>query len=500
MSQIKNYGIIGVGSSLQFGKQGSVLTYNSTTNKFGFYDKTQTSLVALQVADPVADSDVATKSYVDASAQGLSVKDSVAAASAGTNYKVGSPVTGTLVIDGYTVKNNDRIILKDQTDATQNGIYVADVTSTTYTLDRASDVLEGGAFAFVVNGSTNADNGFIISSPTGTINIGTDAIAWTQFSSASSLNAGEGLTKTGSTISVSYDGKTIGIVSDDLSVMSSATSGQVLLSTGTATDAAVYGALDLASINAVTGILPIKNGGTGLGTIGTKAGMVLASNGKSLSYQYVESIYDSNGKVVLQTFAATSPVNLLQVSNAATGSSPSIAAVGSDDNIDITFIPNGTGEVLVPSTYTTNIVSTNALVTKSYVDTAVTQAVASATTPMLIVQEISGTTTPAFDKTISIGSIPAASGKKCYITDITLIVKTALKTAINATVTVGSNTFMDLDSTDVTTVGNYKVDSDYSYDASGMAVSINFFSDAGTTAVAPTAGDIILAVNYKFTS
>lgn len=499
MAQIKNYGLIGVGSSIQLGKQGGIFQYNSSTSQFGFYDKTNTNLITIQAADPVADADVATKNYVDATAQGLSVKDSVEVASNGSNVIVGTPTALPLTIDGYTVKNDDRILLKDQTDASQNGIYVADITSATYTLERSKDTLEGGAFVFVVNGATNADSGFIISSPAGVINIGVDDISWTQFSSASTLSVGPGLSKVGSTIDLATDGTTIGIVSNKISVLSSTTSGQVLISSGTATESATYGTIVLSNPNSVSGVLPIGNGGTGLESVGT-VGKVLISSGTALVYDYITTLYDSNGNKALQTFAATTPVNLLQISNASTGSSPSLAAVGTDDNIDISFIPNGTGEVLVPSSYTANIVSTNALITKSYVDTKVTEAVASATTPMLIVQEISGTTTPAFDESVSIGTIPSAEGKKCYITDVTMNVKTVLKTAINASITVGSNIFMDINSNDITSVGMYRVDSDYSYDASGMNVVVNFYSDSGSTGVAPTAGDIVVAVNYKFTS
>jgi len=86
---------------------------------------------------PTNDSDLATKSYVDSIEQGLDVKDSVRAATDGTNIDLTSS-TDPNPIDGVTLNDGDRVLLKDQTDATENGIYNAatatDPTTTHSTL------------------------------------------------------------------------------------------------------------------------------------------------------------------------------------------------------------------------------------------------------------------------------------------------------------------------------------------------------------------------------
>jgi hypothetical protein len=150
--------------------------------------------------DPVNDQDAATKAYVDATAQGLIVKDAVRAASTGNI----ATLSGLLTVDGITLVAEDRVLVKDQTTAKNNGIYVvksgAWVRSTDFDGTPSNEV-KGGCFTFVEEGTTNADSGWVVTTD-GAITVGTTDIAWTQFSGAGQITAGVGLTKSGNTMSV----------------------------------------------------------------------------------------------------------------------------------------------------------------------------------------------------------------------------------------------------------------------------------------------------------
>ncbi len=152
----------------------------------------------VSVATPTADAHAATKAYVDASAQGVHWKESAIAAST-ANVDLSSAPSA---IDGVTLSANDRVVIKDQTDASTNGIYV--FASSGSAMSRADDAdtaakLEGAA-VFVRQGSTHADQGFIVT--TDDINLGTTDIVITQFTGLASITAGDGLSKNGSTLAV----------------------------------------------------------------------------------------------------------------------------------------------------------------------------------------------------------------------------------------------------------------------------------------------------------
>lgn len=160
------------------------------------------------VAEPQNDSDAATKYYVDNRITGLSWKQAVHVL-ADSNV----PLTGStpLVIDGHTVIDGNRILLTNQSTATQNGIYVAAVPGNgTYTLSRASDADVytelNGAAVFVEQGTTYAKTGWVQGTPLTSFASQT----WVQFSGAGTYSAGDGLTLLGSQFSVklAYSGLT----------------------------------------------------------------------------------------------------------------------------------------------------------------------------------------------------------------------------------------------------------------------------------------------------
>jgi hypothetical protein len=148
------------------------------------------------LAAPVNAGDAVTKSYADALTSSLDIKASVKAATTGN-----ITLSGTQTIDGVVLAAGQRVLVKDQTNATQNGIYeVAASTWSRATDADSSDEVTPGLFCFVEQGTTNADSGWVLISD-GTITLGSSNIAFSQFSKTAEITAGDGLTRVGSTIS-----------------------------------------------------------------------------------------------------------------------------------------------------------------------------------------------------------------------------------------------------------------------------------------------------------
>jgi len=187
----------------------------------------------VNVATPVNDTDAANKAYVDGVVNGLDVKESVVAAttsnlSATYNNGAGTLTAssnGALSIDGVTPSQGDRILVKDQSNAIQNGIYTVTTVgdgSTQFVLTRSPDAdtaaeLTGGTFFFVESGSNNADNGYV-ATHNGTPTFGSTSITFSQFSGAGQISAGAALSKTGNQLDVEVDDSTIEISGDALRV------------------------------------------------------------------------------------------------------------------------------------------------------------------------------------------------------------------------------------------------------------------------------------------
>ena len=193
------------------------------------------------LADPTGDNDAANKGYVDGVAQGLDIKDSVVATTT-ANGTLSSAFANGQSIDGVTLQTGDRILIKNQTTASQNGIYNVNASGApSRTTDMATGSNAAGAFVFVEEGTVNAENGFTCTTDTGSAVVGTNNLTFAQFSGAGQIIAGDGLEKSGNTLST------------DLK----ANGGLVIESTELALK------LDASSI---TGTLAIGDGGTGATT------------------------------------------------------------------------------------------------------------------------------------------------------------------------------------------------------------------------------------------
>jgi hypothetical protein len=145
---------------------------------------------------PTTDTDASTKAYVDSVAQGLDTKASVVA---GTTANI--TLSGTQTVDGVVLVAADRVLVKNQTDPAENGIYLCAAGAWTRTTDMDTWAEVPGAYVFIEGGTTLADTGWVCTSNAGGT-IGTTAITWAQFSSSGSYTAGTGLTLTGSAFSV----------------------------------------------------------------------------------------------------------------------------------------------------------------------------------------------------------------------------------------------------------------------------------------------------------
>jgi hypothetical protein len=149
------------------------------------------------LAEPTADSDAATKYYVDAARSGLDIKNSVKAATTAA-----ITLSNTQTVDGVALSIGDRVLVKNQGSAVDNGIYVVASGSWTRAIDAdAPAELNPGTFVFVEQGTVNSDTGFVVTSDS-VATIGTDPINWTLFSTSGTLIAGAGLSKNGYTLEV----------------------------------------------------------------------------------------------------------------------------------------------------------------------------------------------------------------------------------------------------------------------------------------------------------
>jgi hypothetical protein len=154
------------------------------------------------LAAPTNSGDAANKAYVDAVSEGLHIHAAAVAATTG-NIDLSTDLENGDVVDGVTLVTGDRVLVKSQTNAAQNGIYIvqasgAAVRATDF--DAPSEV-DGGDFIFVTGGTLYDNTGWVQTS-TGVATIGTDPINFTQFSGAGTYLAGDGLTLTGNTFSV----------------------------------------------------------------------------------------------------------------------------------------------------------------------------------------------------------------------------------------------------------------------------------------------------------
>ena len=217
-------GLANVDNTSDANKPVSTATQTALNAKLALAGGTMTGALTLSGA-PTSDLHAATKLYVDGIAAGINFHQAVKATTTtnlSANYSNGTNGFGATLtadtnrtfttLDGVSSWSvGDRILVKDQTTATQNGIYTLTTIgsgSAAWVLTRATDAdnnpsgeLATGDFCFVTSGTTNGSKGFILTT-TGTITVGTTNVNYTQFNASEAVTAGTNITKTGSTIAV----------------------------------------------------------------------------------------------------------------------------------------------------------------------------------------------------------------------------------------------------------------------------------------------------------
>lgn len=154
------------------------------------------------LATPSTGTDAANKNYVDAVQSGLDVKQSVRVATT-TNGTLATAFANGQTVDGITLVTGNRILLKNQTTGSENGIYTVNASGApTRATDADSDPeVTAGLFTFVSEGTINANTGWVLAT-VDPIVVDTTALVFTQFSSQTAITAGAGLLQTGSTFDV----------------------------------------------------------------------------------------------------------------------------------------------------------------------------------------------------------------------------------------------------------------------------------------------------------
>ncbi len=202
------------------------------------------------LADPTNDQDAANKRYVDSVAQGLDAKASTRVA---TTANI--TLSGLQNIDGVTLVADDRVLVKNQTNTAQNGIYVASATAWSRSADMNAWAEVPNAFVFVEQGTSQSDTGWVCTANAGGT-LDTTEIAWTQFSAAGSYLAGNGLSLSGNTFSVTGTPNRVSVSASGVDIASNYTGQNTITTVGTITTGVWNG-------TAIT----VARGGTGATTL-----------------------------------------------------------------------------------------------------------------------------------------------------------------------------------------------------------------------------------------
>ena len=178
-------------------------TIGATTPSTGVFTNISTTTGTISTA-PTGNTDIVNKLYVDSIAQGLSPKQAVKCA---TTANI--TLSGLQTIDTYLTLAGDRVLVKNQTNTAENGIYIAGLLAWTRSADMDVWSEVPGAYTVVLNGSANLDTAWVCTaSDSGTI--GVTAMPWVQFSGSGTYYAGTGLTLASNTFSITNTGVTAG--------------------------------------------------------------------------------------------------------------------------------------------------------------------------------------------------------------------------------------------------------------------------------------------------
>ena len=226
-------------------------TIGAVTPSTGVFTNVATTTGTITTA-PTANTDIVNKQYVDAVAQGLNPKQAVKCA---TTANI--TLSGLQTIDTYTTLSGDRVLVKNQGTASENGIYVASASGWIRATDMDTWSEVPGAYTVVLYGSANYQTGWVsTSADTGTINV--TAITFVQFSGSATYYAGTGLTLAANTFSITNTGVTAASYGSASKTLTATVNAQGQLTALSASDIAIAGT------QITSGLVSPTYGGTGV--------------------------------------------------------------------------------------------------------------------------------------------------------------------------------------------------------------------------------------------
>jgi hypothetical protein len=231
------------------------------------------------LAEPSSSSDAATKAYVDGLIQGFDWKQSVRAATTAPGSLSTAFASGS-VLDGVTLATGDRILVKNQTNGSENGLYTVNPTGAptrAQDADASADVT-GGLTAFVSEGTTNGNSAWSLNTDD-VITLGTTALTFTQVAGGSLYAAGTGLALNGSAFDVVAADTSLTVNADSVQVRVNDASLEV--SNGLRVKQGTAGQVYIANASGV--LTPTTLSGdvasvSGTGSVTLATGIVRASN------------------------------------------------------------------------------------------------------------------------------------------------------------------------------------------------------------------------------
>lgn len=278
------------------------------------------------LAAPVSGGDAANKTYVDNLSAGLDPHASVRAATT-VNGALATAYENGDVIDGVTLATGNRILIKDQTVQTENGIYTVNASGAP---TRATDAdvgteLTGGSFTFVEEGTVNADTGWVASHD-GTPTIGSTNITFTQFSSSASITAGGGLTKTGNTLDVVGTANRIIVNADSIDIDANYV-GQTSITTLGTIATGTWSATTIALNKGGTGATTAPAARTALGAVGKYSATIGDGAATSITITQATHGLAADGTNIAMVYDATSGAQVY----------PDVIVVPGTGNVTFTF-------------------------------------------------------------------------------------------------------------------------------------------------------------------
>jgi hypothetical protein len=397
----------------------SSLTVGTTAISLGASSLTLGGLTSVAVTqDPVSALQLATKQYVDAVAQSLNVHASCDAATPATlasitggtvtynNGAAGVGATLTLsvaltTLDGYTLLNDDRILVKDEATSANNGIYTWATGGTVLTratdFDTSAEIVSGD-FTFVTGGTIYANTGWVQTLPVTTV--GTSPISWTQFSGAGTYTAGTGLTLTGTQFSITNTAVTAGAYGSATQVGTFTVNaqGQLTLAgnttitpavgsiTGLGTGVATALAVNVGTAGSVLingGALGTPSSGTVTNLTGTASININGTVGATTASTGAFTTVSATGVITSTVTTGTAPFTVAsttQVANLNAATAGTATTATNATNVALTAGTGATNYIPFSATATGNQpLTTNTLLTYNYTNNALTAGVTGGT-------------------------------------------------------------------------------------------------------------------------